>query len=99
MTPFGTRCQSSESERREQLPLLLLRSCNYNSGLCPRSPTEHIINELDAPIVVRSVSGVVTLESEGDALPNVLPGLQGPQPCLLASLERGALVLKPLPPN
>lgn len=43
-----------------------------------RSPTEHIINQLDSPIVVRTIAGIVVLKGGGDPLPDVLLELQGP---------------------
>jgi|SRR5205823_4964943 len=44
-----------------------------------KSPTEHIINEIDQPFVVRSVAGVIS-RKQGDQgpMPNVLFEIQGP---------------------
>ena len=44
-----------------------------------RSPTEHIINRIDEPLVVRSVTGIIS-RRQGDLgpLPNVLFEIQGP---------------------
>jgi hypothetical protein len=43
-----------------------------------RSPTEHIINELETPISVRAVAGLVVLKGGGDPLPNIILELRGP---------------------
>jgi hypothetical protein len=43
-----------------------------------RSPTEHIINQLENPFLVRAVAGVIVLKGGGDPLPNALLELQGP---------------------
>jgi hypothetical protein len=44
-----------------------------------KSPTEHIINQLDQPIVVRSMQGIVSRkEGYHEPLPNVLFEIQGP---------------------
>ena len=42
-----------------------------------RSPTEHIINRIDDPFVVRSVSGVVTLHHQAEPLAGVLLEIEG----------------------
>lgn len=43
-----------------------------------RSPTEHIINEVDRPFLVRSVKGSVVLREGGTPLPDVLIEIRGP---------------------
>jgi len=44
-----------------------------------RSPTEHIINEVDQPFVVQQVKGIVTCPPRsGDPLPNALFEIRGP---------------------
>jgi Carboxypeptidase regulatory-like domain len=43
-----------------------------------RSPTEHIINEIPQPFVVRSVVGLITLPYGGEPLTGVLFEIQGP---------------------
>ena len=49
------------------------------AGDFTKSPTEHIINQLDQPIVVRSMQGVVSRkEGHHEPLPNVLFEIQGP---------------------
>jgi hypothetical protein len=49
------------------------------TGDFTKSPTEHIINQLDQPIVVRSMQGVVSRkEGYHEPLPNVLFEIQGP---------------------
>jgi hypothetical protein len=49
------------------------------AGDFTKSPTEHIINQLDQPIVVRSMRGVVSRkEGHHEPLPNVLFEIQGP---------------------
>jgi len=42
-----------------------------------RSPTEHIINEIDQPFVVRSAVGLITVQGDGP-LAGVLFEIQGP---------------------
>jgi hypothetical protein len=45
-----------------------------------RSPTEHIINQIEQPFVVRSPKGIVSRQTAGpiEALANVLLEIQGP---------------------
>src|SRR5712691_805680 len=45
-----------------------------------KSPTEHIINQIKQPFVVRSVRGIVSRQTGGpaEALANVLVEIQGP---------------------
>ena len=45
-----------------------------------KSPTEHIINQIEQPLVVRSVTGIVTRKNGGSTEPlaNVLFEIQGP---------------------
>jgi Prealbumin-like fold domain len=49
------------------------------AGDFTKSPTEHIINQLDQPIVARSMRGVVSRkEGQHEPLPYVLFEIQGP---------------------
>ena len=58
---------------------ILAFALSQEVGDFTRSPTETIIDELDRPFVVRSVSGKVSWAGGGgDALLNVLIEIQGP---------------------
>jgi Carboxypeptidase regulatory-like domain len=44
-----------------------------------KSPTEHVINQIDEPFVVRSVNGLIEFEGANqEALPRVLFEIRGP---------------------
>jgi len=43
-----------------------------------KSPTEHVINQIEKPFVVSSVSGTISVEGNSDPLPIVLFEIQGP---------------------
>jgi hypothetical protein len=47
------------------------------TGDFTKSPTEHIINQIDEPFVVRSVTGVISRQ-QGGPLPDVVFEIQGP---------------------
>ena len=53
---------------------------NSTVGDFTKSPTEHIINRIEQPFVVRSVQGIVNRQTGGPAEPlaNVLFEIQGP---------------------
>ncbi|MBZ5665450.1 MAG: carboxypeptidase-like regulatory domain-containing protein [Acidobacteriia bacterium] len=45
-----------------------------------RSPSEHVINRIEAPFVVRSIRGLTTSTGVREPFPGVLFELQGPVP-------------------
>ena len=67
-----------------------------------RSPSEHIINEIEKPFVVRSVVGAIS-RAQGDRgpLPNVIFEIQGPgtDPTIRRTMtdEHGKLKMKHVP--
>ena len=51
------------------------------TGEFTKSPTEHIINKIDEPFVVRSVKGIISRQTGAtpEPLPNVLFEIKGPE--------------------
>jgi hypothetical protein len=56
----------------------LVAKAQSQIGDFTRSPTEHIINRIDQPFVVRSVAGLITLPFGDGPLTYVLFEIQGP---------------------
>lgn len=89
-------------------PFVLLAPClaqdHFSSGELEgftRSRTEHIINQVDEPLRVRSVKGVIRLEIEDNPLKGALVEIRGPgeSKAIMAAMtdKSGRFHFRPVP--